>query len=536
MQSLDLTHVTHTTHATPPYSNLEDRGRAPSQLPLAHLVQLPPNKFEKVWSVWSVLFHYFDAASLNGMTSTNQQALTYKKYIWKILLTRHCYSIYLNSSNIINAVNVSSIYYKNVYLQIKKLKIPFNDPYFMIAAVREGHAAVVDFLVAHDSHQVNMRDDRGFSALTYAVILGHSQIVGTLLKAGAITTLVYTEGYICGRKVERIIEGSLFMIAALRGHIEVIKVLSEYKAHAEGSDLNSPTVLIQALSHFDARKNLCVNALIRYFDHPIDPLALTCKKDNGKNGSVDWVLKFLEPHLKELTSCDRATRVRIIEDAVLQGYKEAVNVLLEFTPDLEACDHAGRTALMIAGAQGNIEIVAMLLSRHANVLARDHADNSVLEYVLFSAWSIEKWKNLVDLLLKHGVNIDMPNRYGMTPLMSMVNMDRGRHDVIEALLEWGADVNAADFQGCTVLMHAVERGTVRMVQMLLNAPIPPCLEAMDHKRNTALMLAHKQNRYEMIELLTTASSRQGNCKGNCQGNYTQENCILESQRKRLRET
>ena len=52
----------------------------------------------------------------------------------------------------------------------------------------------------------------------------------------------------------------------------------------------------------------------------------------------------------------------------------------------------------------------------------------------------------------------------------MLASSRGREDIVEMLLEAGADVNAQDDDGSTALMCAAEHGCIGIVKMLLARP------------------------------------------------------------------
>ena len=52
----------------------------------------------------------------------------------------------------------------------------------------------------------------------------------------------------------------------------------------------------------------------------------------------------------------------------------------------------------------------------------------------------------------------------------MLAASHGRCDMVELLLESGADVNARDEDGSTALMCACEHGYIEIVQMLLGHP------------------------------------------------------------------
>jgi len=68
----------------------------------------------------------------------------------------------------------------------------------------------------------------------------------------------------------------------------------------------------------------------------------------------------------------------------------------------------------------------------------------------------------------------------------MLASSRGREDVVEMLLEAGADVNAQDDDGSTALMCAAEHGCISIVKMLLAHPdCDPTLQ--DNVRSLSLI-------------------------------------------------
>ncbi len=93
---------------------------------------------------------------------------------------------------------------------------------------------------------------------------------------------------------------------------------------------------------------------------------------------------------------------------------------------------------------------------------------------------------LVQLLAARGAHLDARgSRAGRTALQLAAANDHS--DVVEALIERGAQINAQDLEGASALMLAAEKGHTAIVQQLLRAGADPALRS--HRGETALGFA-----------------------------------------------
>ena len=74
------------------------------------------------------------------------------------------------------------------------------------------------------------------------------------------------------------------------------------------------------------------------------------------------------------------------------------------------------------------------------------------------------FKDVVELLLKAGADVNAKSKGGWTALMYASNNDR--KDVVELLLKAGADINAKGKDGWTALMLASNNGYEGIVKLL----------------------------------------------------------------------
>lgn len=90
---------------------------------------------------------------------------------------------------------------------------------------------------------------------------------------------------------------------------------------------------------------------------------------------------------------------------------------------------------------------------------------------------------IVELLLDHGADANKTDSSGVPPLVFALNQDNGRlrgiAEIVELLLEHGADVNAASPRGATPLCCAAELGSAGLVNSLLSAGANPNSPGVD---------------------------------------------------------
>ena len=192
---------------------------------------------------------------------------------------------------------------------------------------------------------------------------------------------------------------------------------------------------------------------------------------------------------------------RALFEAVGRGDATIVKKVLQDKLSLEFKNDQGRTALMEAVYKKNNDIAFLLINAGADVNAQDNMKNSPFLYA-----GAEGNLEFVKMALNHGANFKIYNRYGGTALIPaaekghlevvklLVNTlnfpkdhinnlgwtalleavllsDGGQvHiDIVAALIEGGCDVNIADKNGITSLMHAKKQGYTEMVKLLEKA-------------------------------------------------------------------
>jgi len=101
-----------------------------------------------------------------------------------------------------------------------------------------------------------------------------------------------------------------------------------------------------------------------------------------------------------------------LHSAVLGGSLGLVGLLLESGADVNAADSEGFTALHFAAQEHEPEIARILVARGAEVNAQDNDGASVLWRAVFCSAGRDE---IVQHLLQNGANQDLANHAGETP-------------------------------------------------------------------------------------------------------------------------
>ena len=185
-------------------------------------------------------------------------------------------------------------------------------------------------------------------------------------------------------------------------------------------------------------------------------------------------------------------------EAAEAGNKEEMAALLEQGANINSADNRGRKAVMIAVHMNEIGMFQWLIEKGADIDIRDSRSDNPLLYAgaegLFDFVSVAVAAGadptltnrfggtalipaadrghvdiVKELLTTSDVDINHINNLGWTALLEAVLLGNGgvkHQQIVNLLIEHGADVNLADSEGITPLQHAKRLGYDEMVQAL----------------------------------------------------------------------
>ena len=107
------------------------------------------------------------------------------------------------------------------------------------------------------------------------------------------------------------------------------------------------------------------------------------------------------------------------------------------------------------------------------------------------------YTDVVEYLIEKGANINQKMREDVTPLMWACVKEQ--IDIMELLIKKGADINVKDEEGDTPLMHASNYGYMDIVEMLVEKGAN--VNEVTNGKRTALMKAVMNEHYEIAEYL-----------------------------------
>ena len=150
------------------------------------------------------------------------------------------------------------------------------------------------------------------------------------------------------------------------------------------------------------------------------------------------------------------------------GKLAEVEVLVAKGATVNLRDQKKRTPLILAASNGHTSVVEFLFSEGADINARDSGGQTALTYSCKRSFD-----ETAAFLLKNGAEVNVQSKKkGITALM--LASVSGNVELVQMLLEHGADANLTDTFGRTAKILAEKKGNSAVVELL---PDPPAQES-----------------------------------------------------------
>lgn len=346
-------------------------------------------------------------------------------------------------------------------------------------AASRGNLALVQSLLELPEHSVDERDASGATLLMVAARDGQLPVVELLVQRGADVTLKNKN------------QSTALMFAALHGRAAIAAFLLAQPAAVERiNDMN--VGCYSALHCATSEGHLEVVQLL--LDHGADaevtndgwrPLHVACSKNYVA------IIKLLLKHGVDVNA-PMQDGITALHFVALHGSIELATLLLDAGAGIAiGAGESHMTPLHLAAVRGDVAMIQFLLDHGAQVdtettaratpfytaAEHGHLEAAKLFASIDAQWKTHKspihvvaangFADVLAFLLESGVDIELPDDHGLTPLC--VAAVRDQVETVNALIAAGANVNAktAEADGYSCLHYCAELGRVEIMAILI---------------------------------------------------------------------
>ena len=166
---------------------------------------------------------------------------------------------------------------------------------------------------------------------------------------------------------------------------------------------------------------------------------------------------------KDINNCYENGQTMLLYVVARYTDVQSIRMLIENGADLQTHCNPRYEALFIAAINNpSAAVTETLLNNGANLIERDIEQNTAL----MLAATFNRSSKVLDMLIDYGLKTNTVNKYGYDALM-LAAYENGRIPILETLIDNGSDVNFRDKEGHTPLMAAALRGRDEAMQYLI---------------------------------------------------------------------
>ncbi|HJH55246.1 MAG TPA: ankyrin repeat domain-containing protein [Brachyspira hyodysenteriae] len=310
-------------------------------------------------------------------------------------------------------------------------------------ACRYGQMYVIEELI--DKVNINVQDEEeGYTPLMNAIRGREIEAVKILLEHNADVTKIKDNS---GRNA--------FFWAAVLDELEMLKLFEKYNPDYNESDNYDSNAL------FFTRKAETVNYLL-------------------KNGA-------------DINKKNKSGRTPLIQHSLAYENQDHVKFLLEKGAYINAQDNEGVTTLMFAVQTDKTKIIDICLSEKADINIKDNEGKTALFHTISSFGILENVKSMTDNMFGDYARTDYVKNY-----MNQKKMEETDTAIrlIKLLVSNGADINAQDNKGNTLLMYAIALRNEPLINEILK--LNPDVNIKNKEGKTANDIA-KEYGYKIVK-------------------------------------
>ena len=324
-------------------------------------------------------------------------------------------------------------------------------PKYLLHASEHGQLKKVQSILL-SANLVDCCDDHSHRPLHYAASNGHEQVVRYLLKKAATLDSKNWCGW------------TPLMFAAYYGHINIVKILAQSKANvnALNDSLASPLICAARCGHENVVETLLEHGSAVNnpgTNHTLTPLMTASQHGHAR------VVSLLLQYGAAVDYQNPVTKYTALMLASMNGYLNVVQLLVEKGgANVNLTNTLGMTALMLSATRERYNVEHYLADRTNYKPTLEFIQNKKPEII--DATERQSLNEIRNILRKDKKCVNDVDELGGTPLIYAAM--HGNSDIVELLLEYGANVNIQDkVHGWTALMQATLNKHTTVVRLLL---------------------------------------------------------------------
>lgn len=260
-------------------------------------------------------------------------------------------------------------------------------------AAAAGDLEKVKALLAENSELLESLDDNGRTALHLAALGGHAEVMDFLLVNGANPDAADKQGL------------TPLFFAGYRGHADIVERLLD-----AGADVSRASTLLMIVCNKGDSKLLAL-----LLNRGLDPNSrlmrgFTALHMTGTFGNTEMAAMLLEHGADVKARTDDGKTPLLWAVGSYRATPQYIELLVSNGADVNLADNDGETPLLKSTRQGYTKISELLLSKGADITARDpHSGRTCLHLAAIYGYS-----DLVKMLLDHHCDPAAEDDYGNT--------------------------------------------------------------------------------------------------------------------------
>lgn len=303
-------------------------------------------------------------------------------------------------------------------------QVPKDGAFALFVAAGAGYADVVDMILERKDVDLDLKNNQGLGALSYAAARRHFGIVKSLLHAGIKL----------GENVMSAIIGTGVDIGLLEQLLDIY-----FHSEGQGNEENDGVTLLHTAC--SSRRSSVVKLLVDRYAVDVNARVISTGASPLMMASKSGDLKSVEILLKNGAIVTmRANREKLHSATALylaaqSSHLDVAKALIHAGAVVDArLYQIGVTPLFIASERGNLELVDLFLKHGANVHVRNW--NGITPFAMAA---ISNNLKVMEMLRAAGAHVDTKDNDGNSPLLNWA-LQGEKFETLEKLVQLGAKV------------------------------------------------------------------------------------------------